>query len=219
MRLILPFLALSLTLFSFDGWVHLELGAANYGPPNKRNKTNSKDQLYLLFWTAEQLVEKFGPKGVICVNDLEFDITQWAVDELDKFLTENAYHQIETRNFSGDYTKLDFTSFIREYGKELFDSIHLKNPEANFFGKSFTKQSRQSTRKMLKQIANQGTEGLFLFLVDNDSFIPQEEKNDWMEREIFYQKTNFWQAINYRTIRGKELEGNVVYFIPRHAHD
>lgn len=93
---------------------------------------------------------------------------------------------------------------LSRYGKTKYTSIHLKNPEVSFFhdrmdGDHFfaSEKSRGQTRSMLKNLANLSTDGLYLFILYHDNFIPIEERTEFMEKNIFYHATDEWKAVPY----------------------
>jgi hypothetical protein len=57
--------------------------------------------------------------------------------------------------------------------------------------------SRQQTRMFLNRLANLSEEGLYLFILYNDSFVPFEERSEFMEKNIFYHQTNIWDSVPY----------------------
>lgn len=115
--ILLLFIASFSKIFSSDdeiynGWIHLELGAGNYGPDGHTkssqamtvlqkikdvtNETNyidelenigkgdykPEDQYGVLFWTLDQLIVRYGDTGVFHVNDLYEEYATFATQKL-----------------------------------------------------------------------------------------------------------------------------------------
>lgn len=113
-----------------DGWSHLELGAANYGPnPPKTRERGLQgplhvDQYRVLFNTAESIIGERGRKGIFYVNDLDAGGARFASEKLRAYLTSRGYSQVEVRELPGDLTTIKLPKV---------QSAHLKNPEKQLF--------------------------------------------------------------------------------------
>lgn len=137
----------------FDGWLHLELGAGNYGQTgitnNKNIFTNFEDvskylnqsvmatdpekQYALLFWTLDVLVNRYGKNGVFHINDLYLIDALYAAKHLKDYAKKNAYDSLIIEVIPGDYSKIDSILTLQKFGKAKYSSVHLKNPEIYFY--------------------------------------------------------------------------------------
>ncbi|NGX59286.1 MAG: hypothetical protein KR126chlam3_00434 [Chlamydiae bacterium] len=224
MRFFILFLCITKLLFGFDGWIHLELGAGNYGEySGKKNKEHSDPEVQygVLFWTLDELVTRHGQTGIMCINDIKPEYAEYTADKLREYALRKGYSYISVISIPGDYRQTNFSSLLAEYEREYYDSIHLKNPEGNFYGRRRKKDpmgaSRLETRNMLQRLANLCHHGLYLFILDTPHFLPIEEKTEFINRAIFYRTTEEWDAIDYYHPNGKTIEGGRVLFIPRDA--
>ncbi len=211
-------------LYSFDGWLHLELGAGNYGEkgdPQDHRTTRPFDpfvQYRVLFNTVDQLIERYGPSGIIVLNDSNIHSLRYAAEQLRLYNEIRGYDRIEIDTIRGNYFNLNPKNLLESYSRKTFDTIHLKNPDQNFFGVTARRpllgeKSRAKTREDLQKIANFGTEGLYLFILEEEDYIPVEERTDFMEKEIFYEKTDSWEPVEYHYPTGEKEGPGKVFFI------
>lgn len=217
-----------------DFWSHIELGAGNYGadsyktsqektilpyfqyvskatnyidtlPETNPQPYNPYQQYAVLFGTLDKLVEKFGPKGIFHVNDLFEDYTDYTVLILQWYANNKGYNNIIIEGISGDYTRLNPLTTLNKYGKCLYDSTHLKNPELTFYncvmdGDQYLSDhnSRENARNKLQTLANLSHNGLYFFPINQyNLFIPQREYTEFINQGIFYQPTNQWEPLPY----------------------
>lgn len=238
-------------LFSHETWSHLELGAGNYGSDGHTKASQAKtvlmqikhisreknyiddleavgtgdykpeDQYRLLFWTLDQLIDRYGDVGIFHVNDLCEEYAIYATQKLIEYAITKGYNSIVIEAISGDYQLIDSKKTLSKYEKKQYTSVHLKNPEVSFYhnrmdGDHFfsSEHARLQTRSRLQSLANLSENGLYLFILYHDSFIPIEERVEFMEKGFFYHKTLEWEAIPYifpeGHIIGKEI-GRVFY--------
>ena len=219
---------------SFEGWTHLELGAGNYGADghtktsqamtvlmkvmdvsNARNyiddldesgdgNYNPEKQYGVLFWTLDELVNRYGDKGIFHVNDLYEEYATFAVEKLKDYASAKGYDSVSIEAIPGDYQFLDAAKNLSRYGKVKYSSIHLKNPETSLYydkidGDVFSasETSREETRKLLQHLANLSEEGLYLFILYHEDFVPVEERTMFIERGVFYHRTEKWPPVPY----------------------
>ena len=180
----------------------LEEGTGAYDP---------EEQYHVLFWTLDELINRFGEKGVFYVNDLYADYAEFAAEQLRDYAHVRGYTEVAIKVLPGDYRVLE---------EKKYDSIHLKNPEISFYyygmdGDEFltSLEKQEETRKSLQHLANLSHEGLYLFIID--SFVPKEEKL-LMDREQFYLPSEEWESVPYIYPEGMVVssEKSRVYFIP-----
>lgn len=156
---------------SSSGWAHLELGAGNYGLDGhtkrsqemtvlKKLKTVSNEHNYIddldlegegdyhpeeqygiLFWTLDQLIERFGDVGVFHVNDLYEEYALFAAHKLREYAKRKGYNAVIIEAVPGDYQLLDACQILAPYGKTHYSTLHLKNPEVSFYPKDARKLS------------------------------------------------------------------------------
>lgn len=230
----------------FNGWAHLELGAGNYGSDGHtkssqamtvlkkienvtskrtyiddleevgRGDYKSEDQYGILFWTLEQLVDRYGSVGVFHVNDLYEEYSAFATQKLLEYTAAKGYNSIIVESIPGDYQLIDSEQNLSKYGKVKYTSVHLKNPEVSFFhdqmdGDHFfaSEKSRGNARSMLKNLADLSTDGLYLFILYHDSFVPVEEKIEFMEKDNFYHPTDLWEAVPYIFPEGNIIDKEI----------
>jgi hypothetical protein len=237
----------------FNGWTHLELGAGNYGPDGHTKASQAKtvlmkiedvsneknyideldeigkgdykpeDQYGILFWTLDQLVERYGDIGVFHVNDLYEEYAIFATQKMIEYALSKGYDSIIFETIPGDYQSIDSAESLSGYGKNKYDTVHLKNPEVSFFydrmdGDHFfaSEKSRNQTRDLLANLANLSKDGLYLFILYNENFVPMEERVDFMEKGIFYSETNEWESVPYIFPEGYVIDKahGKVFFIP-----
>jgi len=180
--------------------------------PSGKGDYKPEEQYRVLFWTLDQLVSRQGPKGVFHVNDLYEEYALFATEKLKNYAHEKGYDSVIIEAVPGDYEKINLRKYLSKYGRKKYDSLHLKNPEVSFFyegmdGDKFlaTEESRQSTRTTLQNLANLSKDGLFLFLLYHDNFIPPEEQKEFVEKGIFYQAVADWEAVPYIFPEGEEI--------------
>jgi len=225
MRFLLFFLCLAGLCFGYDGWIHIELGAGNYGEFGGRSRKieefDPAEQYAILFWTLDELVARYGEEGVFFVNDINPKYADYATEKLQAYALEKALMNVSILSAPGDYTETPFAPFLAPFGKDFFDSIHIKYPEGDFYGRhqreKIQEESRRKTREMLKTLANLSKEGIYLFILNTPVFIPEKEKEEFLNRGIFYQENDQWEAIDYYCPNGNIIEGGRVLFIPRDA--
>ena len=193
MRFLLLFLCIASCCFGFDGWTHLELGAGNYGKfggrSRKQEEFDPAVQYAVLFWTLDELVARHGEEGIFFVNDIKNEYSSYATKKLQEYALEKGLSHVSILSAPGDYTQMPLIPLLEPFGREIFDSIHIKNPEGNFYGRhqrnNTQEESRRKTREMLKKLANMGKEGLYLFILDTPVFLPDKEKEEFINRGIF----------------------------------
>ncbi len=210
-------------LISFDGWIHLELGAGNYGQNGscyKQRGTKKFDpnvQYKVLFWTVDELIERNGPLGVIQINDINKEFMIYTVEKLQEYAENQGYDRLIIEGCSGDYFATDFPSSISKYDRKKYDSIHLKNPEGRIYSGSGRLKNpgerRQVARKNLQKVANFSKEGLYFFTLYSSSFFPDIEKREFVDRGIFYQETDQWEAVDYYYPNGEKIPRGKVFLI------
>jgi hypothetical protein len=215
MRILIFILLFALKGF---GWTHLELGAGNYAD---QYQGDPAVQFGVLFWTLDELILRNPAPGLFFVNDINADSANYAAKQLEKYAEQKGYADVRILPLVGDFRVKDFTRDLREYGPELFDSIHIKNPETLFYGRHHQKNAesseRKKTRDMLVALANQSKEGLYLFILDVPSFLPTREKEQFIDRGILYQAGDAWSSVDYWHPNGSSIQGGRVFLIPRDA--
>jgi hypothetical protein len=235
-------------------WAHLELGAGNYGleghtkvsqrmtvlaglsyvssKPNYVDNLQERDQVeynpqaqyFVLFRTLDKLVKLHGPRGIFHVNDLFPQYADYAATRLAEYAQSKGYKHITIEPVSGDYTQLSPRLTLAKYGKLLYDSVHLKNPEVHFYnygldGDEFLSNpdKRRGARETLQQLADLSYTGLYFFPVNpRYSFIPKIEYEEFISRGKFYQMTDVWPRMPYVFPENKvfNMRYSSVYFIP-----
>lgn len=182
-------------------WSHLELGAANYGQAKSSQKPHDPNVQYrVLFWTVEELVDRYGPEeGIFYVNDLHERACEYCVEKLQDYIEMQGY-QISVVSLPGDYQTL-------KWDKPLLDSIHLKNPESRFF------KNRTETRAFLSRLASYSKEGLHLFILYSNAYFPKAEKTEFVDQGKFYHPTDEWEPVIYYGPRGHTIENGRVFQI------
>jgi len=226
----------------FQGWIHLELGAGNYGPDGHTKASQKKtvlkkvsyvsekdnyineleergrvdylpeEQYGILFWTLDQLVERYGEKGIFHVNDLYEEYALFGVEKIQEYALSQGYLEVLIEPVVGDYQNIDARATLSKHGVKKYDSVHLKNPEVSFYhygidGDCFfaSEESCQQTRDLLQKLANLSKTGLFLFIVYNEYFVPELERREYFEKEIFYLPTESWEPIPYVFPEGRVI--------------
>lgn len=196
-------------LFSFDGWIHLELGGGNYGGNScNQQKFDPKIQYKLLFWTLDQLIERHGPDGVFQVNDIKQSYTEYACQKLQDYADTQGYDRLIIEECPGNYFTTDFLPYLEKYERKKYNSLHLKNPDSSIY-----RDHRQQTRQNLQKLANYSEEGLHFFTLYQISFFPESEKKEFVEQGIFYLETDQWEAVDYYYQNGNTIRGGRVFQI------
>ncbi|MBI3237113.1 MAG: hypothetical protein HYZ48_05395 [Chlamydiales bacterium] len=195
-----------------------EVGRGDYKP---------EDQYGILFETLDELVRRYGEIGVFHVNDLYEEYAIFATQKLIEYAMKKGYDSIIIESVPGDYQLIDSERTLSPYGKVKYSSAHLKNPEASFYhdrmdGEHFfaSEKSCEKTRFILKNLASLSENGLYLFILYHNNFIPLEERTEFMEKGIFYHPTNDWDSVPYIFPEGcvvdKEM-GKVFHIKPAKA--
>lgn len=182
-------------------------------------------QYAVLFWTLDELVKKKGKKGVFHVNDLYAEYAHYTVQELEKYAKHKGYEQVIIAELSGDYADIKPTQTLESYGIKKYDSVHLKNPEISFYSYGLdgdnvlsNEKSRKAGRDLLAKLANYSNEGLYFFPIDiTDDFIPVKEKEEFINKGIFYLSTKEWEPVPYYFPEGNKFDKKLgkVYFIKK----
>lgn len=184
-----------------------EVGRGDYKP---------EDQYGVLFWTLDQLIKRYGDVGVFHVNDLYEEYATFAAQKLVEYAAAKGYNSVVIEAVPGDYQLIDSEANLSKYGKTKYSSIHLKNPEISFFHDRMdgdrlfaSEKSREQTRSMLKNLANLSTDGLHLFILYHDDFVPLEERTEFIEKGIFYYATDKWEAVPYIFPEGNVIDKEI----------
>lgn len=211
-------------LFSSVSWIHLELGAGNYGKTGGHNKRNMEQkfdpniQYKVLFETLDQLIERYGPAGVFQINDIEQAYMEYAVHKLQEYAEIQGYDRLVIEGCPGDYFTINFMPYLNKYGRYKYDSLHLKNPEGTIYrghkknAAAFVK-NRQEARDKLQKVANYSKEGLYFFTLYHGNFFPEVEKQEFAEQGIFYHETDQWEAVDYYHPNGNSIVDGRVFLI------
>jgi hypothetical protein len=234
-------------------WTHIELGAANYAEDGHTKLSQSKTvfselssvsakpnyfdslpenedfsyapghQYAVLFQTLDRLVEKGGRQGIFHVNDLFVDYTEYATFHLRKYAAEKGYTSVIVEPIPGNYTTLSPQQTLMQYGKDRYDSVHLKNPEVSFYNYGIdgntmlsNEEFRECARDKLQLLANFSCYGLLFFPIDHhNSFIPKDEYEVYINPGIFYKTTLEWQPVGYYFPEGEHVPNSygAVYLI------
>ncbi|MFN4175161.1 MAG: hypothetical protein ACK4HV_08680, partial [Parachlamydiaceae bacterium] len=168
----------------YGDWAHLELGAGNYGlegyskasqkevihrieatkkptyvdrlPEKGFGNYDPYEQYAVLFWTLDQLVKRYGDKGLFHVNDIRQDYANEAAKQLKVYALKQGYVDIKINPIAMDYMHFDPNITL---GK-LYDTVHLKNPEISFYNEKIdgeeiysSSKSRGAARALLKKLA------------------------------------------------------------------
>lgn len=178
-----------------------------------RGDYKAEEQYGVLFWTLDELVRRYGDVGIFHVNDLYDEYAIFATQKLMDYAISKGYDSIIIETVPGDYQLIDSEKTLSRYGKAKYSSAHLKNPEVSLFydrmdGNHFfsSEKSREQTRSMLKNLANLSENGLYLFILYHENFIPLEERTEFMEKGIFYNATNEWNSVPYIFPEGNIIE-------------
>ncbi len=182
-----------------------------------------RQQFSVLFWTLDEMVKRHGPKGVFHVNDLLPSYAQVAADALSDYAETQGYNQVQIEVIGGDYNFINAEHTLKRLKLKRYDSVHLKNPEISFFTYKLdgnevisSPDSRRQGRMLLQKFANLSRTGLIFFALKGTRFIPEEEMKEFIEKEIFYKKTDEWEPVPYYFPEGKFYPKDVatVFFIP-----
>jgi hypothetical protein len=113
-----------------EPWVHLELGAANYGENGYSKRHGGHDSQFLpLYHTIDELIQTHGPNtpGIFYVNDFYEDACKYSCGRLRDYISKTYPEtKIQLASIVKDYFEIDI---LADCGVEKVDSIHLKNPE------------------------------------------------------------------------------------------
>lgn len=223
--LVILFLSVIQLCFSFSEWIHLEVGSGNYGEKNLKNKRihqtyDPNVQYKVLFWTLDQLIERYGPHGIFILNDIKPEYGKYAAKKLREYADMQEYDHLEIATIPGDYFGTNFSEYLQKYGREKVDSLHLKNPEATIFAgrknnyESFA-QVRKKGRDNLQNLANFSKSGLYFFTLYKGGFFPEIEKTEFADQGIFYHETDDWEAIDYYHPNGNKIkDGRIFHIFP-----
>jgi hypothetical protein len=180
-------------------------------------------QYAVLFDTLDQLVDKYGPKGIFHINDLFQEYCDYAALQLREYAKIKGYKDIIIEVIPGDYTQINPETTLEKYSKHLYDSAHLKNPELSFYNYGIdgsdllsNNESREYARLKLQKLADLSFKGLYFFPTDPDNlFIPTEEKVEFISQDIFYHATNDFSPVPYYFPEGDIFseENGYVYWI------
>lgn len=238
----------------FSGWTHIELGAGNYGqdghtktalrktvfkkfdyisywpnyidwrPESEEQSYDPQQQYAVLFSTLDKLIARSGPMGVFHVNDLVEEYADFAAEKLKEYAEQNGYSSVIIDVVAGAYTKIRPKETLKEFQRNFYDSVHLKNPELSFYNYGLSgytlyssKESRQRARNTLQKLAQLGNKGLYFFVINpNNYYIPKEEQDEFIDKNIFYQKTDKWLPVPYHFPHNATIPVNFsqVFFIP-----
>lgn len=157
MKTVLSFLVfLGVFHFSDAAIRHLELGAANYSP----RLGSSPEKFRYLEEVVADLVEVFGPSGVIYLNDMDEDGLELASSHLSAWLQARGLTKIEVRSLAGNYFEIDF---------EPVTTANLSNPGINqllgfmptdAMSPARRKEKFQKNRDSLERLASVSETGL-----------------------------------------------------------
>jgi hypothetical protein len=233
------------------GWIHLELGAGNYGADGHTKSALAKtvlmkvqmiselknfiddleemghgdyradDQYRVLFWTLDELVHRFGERGIFHVNDLCPEYATFAAEKLTEYAKNRGYSSLVIEAVPGDYTLIHSDETLSKYGKAKYTSVHLKNPEVSFYhdqidGDQYLTSvvSREQARTVLQNLANLSENGLYFFTLYGTVFFPLEERAEFVERNLFYHPTMTWSVVPYVFPEGHVLnQASMVFHI------
>lgn len=194
-------------------------------PEVDTEKYDPNHQYAVLFWTLDELVKRKGQEGVFHVNDLYAEYADYTTQELKKYAKQKGYHKVIITALFGDYTDIKPEKTLAAFGRKKYDSVHLKNPEITFYSYGLDGDqvlsndiSRKEGRDLLLKLANYSNDGLYFFPVDiKDYFIPQKEKEEYIDKGIFYHATNEWETVPYCFPEGNIFEKKLgkVYFIKK----
>lgn len=218
---------------NFEGWTHLELGSGNYGQRTRTKKWIPKKtpdltemDLYIalldednwgqygvLYWTLDELIDRYGLKGVFHVNDRTAPVANYTASMLQKYADKQGYDQVIIEPMVGDYKNLNPQKCLTKFGLKKYDSVHLKNPEPSLYRKTLP-SDRVATRRLFQRLANLSHEGFFLFFYRFNTYIPKIEIEEFFKKGIFYLPTEEWQPVPYVSTGGNitsQTLGKVVF--------
>lgn len=116
-------------------WVHLELGAANYGLKgtfkldNLDARGGHEKQFQPLYQTIDELINKQGPNGTIFLNDIDEKDCQYTCQRLRDYITKTyPASAIQVKYIVKDYQLINIPHDLE---RTQIESIHLKNPGNN----------------------------------------------------------------------------------------
>lgn len=152
-------------------WSHIELGGANYGSNPGVDKTYlplfyiaGENQFNILFNTVDNLIQEKGKTGCLFINDLHKADIDYAIEKLKQFIArKHPDANIKIIPLPGDYFKLKLP---------FVNSIHLKNPEYQFF----TELDKKSNQNRLQYFADHADEGLTFVTHYKRPFLHRLEK-------------------------------------------
>lgn len=181
-----------------------------------RGDYNPEEQYAVLFWTLDELIKRYGDIGVFHVNDLYEQYAVFAAQKLKEYAESKGYDSVIIEAIPGDFASIDPKQTLSQYGKNKYYSVHLKNPESSLYhdqmdGNHFysSDQAREQTRQLLGHLANLSDNGLFLFILYNDYFVPIEERTEFVEKNIFYHASSEWDSVPYIFPEGRVVDKEV----------
>ena len=131
---------------AFEGWTHLELGAGNYGADGHTKASQAmtvlmkmknvsaarnyiddleevghggykpEEQYGVLFWTLDELISRYGDKGIFHVNDLYEEYAAFAAEKLREYALAQGYGSVVIEVVPGDYQFLDSEKTLSQWG-------------------------------------------------------------------------------------------------------
>lgn len=144
-------------------------------------------------------------------------------------MLDQDYRNVVVEPVIGNYIAVNMTEPLAKYGRAAYDSVHLKNPEVSFYHYGidgddmlYDNGSRDKARAKLGMLANLSCDGLFFFPVDaRNAFIPQVEYDEYIDRGVFYEKTEKWQRVSYIYPEGAAfpVRYSAVYYIKSNTTD
>lgn len=191
-------------------------------PYNADHNYDPYTQYALLFSTLEQQIMERGERGVFHINDLIPEYAEYAALQLKNFALSHGYNNIIIEAITGDYTKIEPQATLSKFGKTLYDSAHLKNPEISFYNYGLDGNNMLSNdascanaREALQKLANLSHSGLYFFTIIHQNFMPPAEKINFIDNGKFYHKTNKYQPVDYYFPEGGTIDKrhSSVYFI------
>lgn len=170
-------------------------------------------QYGVLFWTLDELVKRYGDVGVFHVNDLYTEYALFATEKLKGYAVKKGYDGVIIEALPGDYRGIQAEKTLSKYGKDKYDSAHLKNPEISFYydymdGDALyaSDEAREQTRLLLSKLARLSESGLYLFILDHSDFIPLKERTEYIDKGLFYHATTVWPSVPYIFPEGNLFE-------------
>lgn len=213
-----------MTVFSEFTEVTDKANYFHYLPDEEEFSYDPKHQFAVLFATLDKLIAEHGAKIIFHVNDLFANYANYAAARLKEYAQEKNYNSVIIEAIPGDYTKLEPYKIIGyNYGREIYDSAHLKNAEISFYNYGIdgnnllsSDLTRESARIKLQYLANFTCSGLYFFQVDHSNvFIPKAEYEEFINQEKFYLPSNDWTNMSYFFPEGGAIPENFsnVYYI------